>query len=275
LIVEDVSGASYEQFLDANIWKPLGMRDTRITLTTPLRQRLATPYEYVNGVHAVQPFEWYHTIPASSISSTATDMARFMLAHLAPRPALMRTQSRRVMHSTHARGHPDVPGVAYGFFEGDYAGQRVLEHGGAMAGTSTNMVLLPAHAAGFFVASQLEGNPLGGILKEAILDHFFATDNARRRPSAISGTEPPLASFAGRYRWNVYCRSCGGAAPAQGPSVTVTDDAVMFAGRRWIRIAPLLFRRDDGARVIGFRQDQTGRITHLFIDGALTFERID
>ena len=275
LVIQDVSGKSYEDFVRENIWTPLGMHDTRVTLSAEQRARLATAYEFEGGTHVPQRYEWYHTTPASSINSTAADMAKFIRAQLGVQPLLMRETSRRVMQATHARGHADVPGVAYGFFEGDYAGVRVLEHGGAMAGASAHLVLMPEIRAGFFVASQLEGNALGALLKEAIIDRFFRR-NTGRPPTASRDADPPLAAFAGRYRWNVYCRTCGSAAPANGPSVVVNPDSTLsFAGRVWVRIGPLLFRRSDGARVLGFRRNSADRISHLFIDGPLTFERIE
>lgn len=48
-----------------------------------LRERVATGYERPQGPEPVAgPFEYIDDAPAGSLSTTATDMARFMIAHL-------------------------------------------------------------------------------------------------------------------------------------------------------------------------------------------------
>jgi CubicO group peptidase (beta-lactamase class C family) len=104
LLVEDVSGLSYEEYLRQHIWRPLGMTRTYIT-----PGGAPTGYEYENGQVTRAPYEWYHTVPASSINSTAADMARFMIAHLEGGGAILSEQATRDMHRRHAtmpRGFP-------------------------------------------------------------------------------------------------------------------------------------------------------------------------
>ncbi|HEX2217648.1 MAG TPA: serine hydrolase domain-containing protein [Gemmatimonadales bacterium] len=276
LIVEDVTGQPFEEYLKEHVLAPLGMQRSGITLPPALHAELAPGYEYLDHRHVKQPYEWYHTASASSLSATPTDMARFMIAHLGNGAIggsrILSGRSARAMRQPNGRGHPDVPGVALGFFEGDLFGARIVEHGGTVAGTSSGMVLLPDHGAGFFVVGHVEGSTLRDALREAIVRRFFAR---AAPPHPSRRWEPAAQAFAGRYRWNVYCHSCGRPAPQQGPTVSVNEDGTLtFAGQRWVRTGPLLFRRVDGARVLGFRQDPTGRVTHLFIDGPLTFERI-
>ena len=43
-VVEKVSGQRLGEYLQANIWKPLGMQDTTFSLTEPMRARLAQPF---------------------------------------------------------------------------------------------------------------------------------------------------------------------------------------------------------------------------------------
>ena len=81
-LVEDVSGLPFENYLARNLWSPLGMRRTCITIPLELAGDVATGYEFVDGRHEAQAWEWYHTTPASSINSTAADMASWMIAHL-------------------------------------------------------------------------------------------------------------------------------------------------------------------------------------------------
>jgi CubicO group peptidase (beta-lactamase class C family) len=273
LLVEELRGQRFEEALHAVLLAPLGLQSTVFDPSRVGARHLAPGFEWNDSINVAQPREWYHTTPASSLHSTAADMGRFLLAHLGqglhPLPASLRTTMQRA----HGRGHPQVPGVALGWFEGDYRGQRVLEHGGAVAGTSAHLVMLPELGLGWFLASHHEANGLGERLKQVLIDRFFA--RAVTVPAPDPSRVPALQRFAGRYRWDVYCRSCGRPAPTQGPQVSVNSDGtIAFAGRRWIPRDSLLFVQDNGASVLGFRANAAGAITHLFIDGPITFERI-
>ena len=83
-IVERVAGVPFERYVEENIFEPLGME--RSTLREPLPGALeadvAVGYEFADGVFERQDFEWLQQYPAASLSATATDMARFMAAHL-------------------------------------------------------------------------------------------------------------------------------------------------------------------------------------------------
>jgi len=85
LIVANVSGMPFEEYVEKNIFEPLGM--TRSTFREPLPETLApdmaTSYRRENGAFEPAHFELISNFgPAGALSSTATDMARFMVAHL-------------------------------------------------------------------------------------------------------------------------------------------------------------------------------------------------
>ena len=78
LIVEEVSGIPFDQYVDQNIFKPLGMTHSRYVLAPPLPENLATGYFYQNAVQSPQPMDYDSGYPSGSIVSTAADMARFL-----------------------------------------------------------------------------------------------------------------------------------------------------------------------------------------------------
>lgn len=83
LLIEDVSGLPFEEYLRRAIWQPLGMHRTFITVPDSLEPDLATAYELEDDELVPVPYEVYQTPPTSSVVSTAQDMARFMIEHLA------------------------------------------------------------------------------------------------------------------------------------------------------------------------------------------------
>ena len=80
-LVERVSGESFDDYCDKHIFAPLGM--TNSTMRQPLPAALAGQMAsgYKPGQEAGK-FEIVGPAPAGSLSSTGTDMAKFMIAYL-------------------------------------------------------------------------------------------------------------------------------------------------------------------------------------------------
>ena len=271
LLVEEVSGLSYEDYLRQHIWQPLGMRRTFIT---PGGSPLG--YEYENGAVSRSPYEWYHTVPASSINSTAADMARFMIAHLEGGGAILSDSATRAMHRRQATMHPKMPGWTLGFQENDLNGERIIEHGGDIAGFSSLLVLLPDRRTGFFVAHHREGSNLRFTVEQAVLDRFFPDQRVPETLPSPAGTSALAERFVGTYRWNIYCRTC---APGtqQLPEFTVTanaDGTISLQGKRWVEVSPFFFRSTDGKQRLGFAADSAGRVMHLTGGSWMVIERV-
>jgi CubicO group peptidase (beta-lactamase class C family) len=280
-MIEEVAGVRYESFMQRNIWEPLGMRRASINVPAALQKDVAIGYELRGDSLVAQPWEWYHTTPASSINATVADMGRFLLAHLRPARAgtarILSDTALREMHRRQIAMHPSVPGYALGFNEDQIGALRVLEHGGNMAGFSALMVLIPSENAGFFVVNQFEGSRLRDDLKWLLLERFFPAAKQRR---PVPGTLPPVetvrpARFAGRYIPLVSCFSCQ---PIRAGSVmTVSanaDGTLQFAGGRWIAVDSLRFVKDSGSGYIVFRADSTGAVKELFAGGYWGWQKV-
>jgi CubicO group peptidase (beta-lactamase class C family) len=278
-LVEDVSGLPFEDYLAQNIWAPLGMKRTSITVPPALAGDLATGYEYGEGGHRPQRWEWYHTTPASSINSTAADMAVWMITHLQNgRHGDVRTMSEKAalaMHRTQATGHPKLPGIAYGFEEEVYGDLRMLVHGGTVAGFSSLVVLIPEQNLGFFVVNHLENSNLRDHLKWTLVERYYGPPRKAEVPKPSPDFQARAPLFVGRYAWNTYGHTRRGNPP--GFTLTVTsnpDGTLSLNGKRWVEAEPLLFVREDGASKVAFQVDELGRVTHLFLGGFWMFERL-
>lgn len=278
-LVEDISKKNFEDFLSENIWKPLHMQRTNINVPASLKPDVAMGYEYRNGINQPQSWEWYHTTPASSINSTAEDMAHWMIAHLNQgqykNNRLMSPAMMSEMLKHHQGMHPAMYGMAYGFFEEYHNDLRFLYHGGNMAGFNSNVVLMPDKNAGFFFVSHHEGSNFRDYLQWAILERYYKNESTRKVPQ-ISGDSTGAAKFAGQYKYNVYCHTC----ETQARTLLFTlaankDGTLQLNNRKWIESSnKLLFVREDGKSQIAFKQDTVGQITHMYFGGTWTFEKI-
>ncbi|MFA9454234.1 MAG: serine hydrolase domain-containing protein, partial [Candidatus Aminicenantaceae bacterium] len=84
-VVEVVSGIPFEEYLERNIFAPLGMDNSTFRQPLPdhLSEQMSGGYKYGRGVFTPDDFELINGMyPAGSMSTTAEDLARFMIAHL-------------------------------------------------------------------------------------------------------------------------------------------------------------------------------------------------
>lgn len=280
-MIEEVAGVPYETFLRRNIWEPLGMTRSSIDVPAQYPGDVAMGYEARGDSFEPQPWEWYHTTPASSVNASVADMGRFLLAHLSSSAAgnahILSDRSLREMHRQQVTMHPSIPGFALGFYE-DYVGDlHVLEHGGNVAGFSSLMVLIPSADAGFFVVNHFEGSRLRDDLKWTLLERFFPAARVRHPVPAVLPAPGQVRAerFAGQFIPLTSCFSCQ---PVRAPAaLTVTanaDGTLGFAGGRWIAIDTLRFVKDQGTGYIIFRPDSSGAIRELFAGGFWAWQKI-
>ena len=273
-LIEDVSGEKFEDYLRKNIWSPLSMTRTSITVP-PGEANVATGYELENGTLKPQPWEWYHTTPASSINSTAADMARYMIALLGPSPILS-DSSRADLLRQHVAMHPRIPGVTLGFWEDFVGNLRVVEHGGNVAGISAQMTLVPSHNAAFFVVSHFEGSHLRNDVKWELLEHLYPEARERRAvPKPAPDFSKRAANFAGRYAPMTGCESCKPPSAGWILKIDADGDALRFWGKRWIECDPLLFVREDGTAYVTFRTNSEGKVTEMHAGSFWSFRKVD
>src|SRR5918994_5088665 len=176
LLVQDVSGLSFEDYLQRHIWRPLGMTRTSLRRPEGKDSAFATAYQLEDGKPQTIPYEVYHTPPTASIVSTLADMARFMASHLhnghhGPTRILSDTAAEK-MHRQYVTMHPRVPGWTLGFQVNDLNGRRIIEHGGDIGGFSSLMTLMPDEGIGFLVVHHFEGGNLRFDIRQLILHRY-------------------------------------------------------------------------------------------------------
>jgi hypothetical protein len=290
-IVARVSGQPYEQYIQEHILDPLGMTLSTVRSPIPpdLRPLASVGYTYADS--SFQAFPDYIAQPAGLPSgmhqASVTDMARFMIAHLQggrysdaniTEARILKETAAQQMHSTLYTPDPRLLGTAYGFFDFSDNGQRTLGHTGYSPPMHSLLLLLPDQNLGIFVSYNSSGS--GGLegqhsgFQRAFFDHYYPAP-------AVEPIQPPadFAQRADRFvgSYNVYSSYTtllkivalfGG-----GYTVEIRNPGdgtllVPLEGQelRFVEVEPLYFRQVDGPSSIVFREDDRGRITHMFID---------
>jgi len=280
-VVQEVSGMSFEEYVEEYIFKPLGMEQS--TFRQPLPARLAEDmsvgYAYEKGKYEARGFEYINGLaPAGSMSASATDMAKFMIAHLQNgefgEHRILGEETAKLMQSRLFTHDSRVEGNAYGFWELNLNNLRMIGHGGDTLLFHTLLMLVPEQNLGLFVSYNSTGGA-GLVLFEllqAFLDRYFPLEE-------LPELKPPpdfkerAHRFIGGYGLNrsvptTYEKLMN---LIMVTNVQATDEGelvtVLPAGlgtKHWIEVEPLVFREVGGQDTMVFREDRKGRITHAF-----------
>lgn len=160
LIVEEVSGTPFDQYVEQYIFSPLKMTQSSYLLAPPLPEHMATGYQYRNSEQIPQPVDYDDDYPGGSIISTAEDMSHFMLAHLGDGcyqgACILQPATLAEMHQRQADTPYDGQYVTFGFAEGIIDGQRMLGHSGAIRGFGSSLDMLLERDVGYFFSFNAE-----------------------------------------------------------------------------------------------------------------------
>ena len=289
---ETVTGLSYSDYMRREVFEPLGMSRSYVEVPEALKADLALGYSYADGGYRSLNYEYYATLPASSVDAPVTDMAKLMTALLGDgsneHGRLFSADMAARLREPQFRPHPELDGFAWGFWEASWRNLRILEHGGTMRGYSSQMYLIPDESLGIYVAVNRDGETgprvnLPRTVLSRLLPWWYSA--MKRLPSAPKPEPLPIdtARFAGNYIGNLYCHTCyegQGWAPDTDPAVieSVGPGTIRLSDASYYAVEPLLFVRTDGRRKIAFFADDRGRITgcaRSVASPGSTWEKVD
>jgi CubicO group peptidase (beta-lactamase class C family) len=292
-----VNGHPYQDIVDSEIIHPLGLQRTtfrepypaRADLPAPMPATLAgdvsTGYRWSAGGFIPQSFEYVTQIaPAAALSSTAGDMARYMLMILGGGQldgATIYSPAAAVgFRTTLQAPAPGVNGWDNGF--GEFAlpgGFRGLGHGGDTLWFHSMMVTVPALNLGVFVTTNTDTGPkLAFQLPMRIVGQFYAPPQDLPRPGSPALAANPSA-YAGTYLTT--------RRPYSGlerfvflligqTKIAVTDDGRLTAGgEMWTPDGPDgHFRQINGPQTMAFAMDGGRAVRWFPSSGTVAFDRI-
>jgi CubicO group peptidase (beta-lactamase class C family) len=160
-ILEAVTQRPYEQAIQENIFTPLKMRNSFATQVDARKHALATGYRYWFGYPIPAedlPYSRSNT-PSFLLSSSAKDMAHYLIAHLNNGQYQgKQILSANNMATLHKGTAPTPWGDAYGlgWFDEQWKGVRVLNHYGSFAGYHANMAIAPEKGLGLVLLTNAE-----------------------------------------------------------------------------------------------------------------------
>jgi CubicO group peptidase (beta-lactamase class C family) len=253
-VIEKVSGKTYEQFVEEEIFQKLGMANTRYGHFEEVIPRRASGYArdergYRNAdfISMTQPYA------AGSLMSTVDDMAIWARA-LQSEALLKKSSLDRMLTSSRLKSGAFTQ-YGYGTAVRDVEGERVLSHGGDINGFTANFTLVPGKR---LVLAILSNNPAAEPRPRALAERILA--KALGKPveerKTVQLDTATLDEYVGVYRYDakttrsiaregtkLFAQRDGGR--KQEVSILAKDELVYADGSR------LHVRRDAQGKVVG------------------------
>lgn len=177
-IVQRVSGQSFDDYAERQIFGPLGIRHASFRQPLPVesQSQLARGYQLASGPPS--PYEIFPG-PAGNAVFTGADMARFMIAHLQDGEfegrRILRAETARLMHDSPLTiVSPALNRMLLGFYESNRNGRRVIGHEGDTRVFHSILRLLPDENVGIFVVVNSAGlDEAGRAIRLGVSDDFI------------------------------------------------------------------------------------------------------
>ncbi|MFK5632959.1 serine hydrolase [Ornithinimicrobium sp. LYQ103] len=228
-LVATTCGQSFEKALQERVLDPVGMRtSTFLRADVPPHlgagPHLGLPPRVVDGSY---PYTRRHA-PSSSLHSSAAEMGRWMVAHLAGGAGLMSPQTHEVMWEPQIEtGWGELQAqMAYGWFRGSYREHAAVSHSGSDPGFESNLVLLPDLGLGVTVLTNGNTAPIT-TLTRAALDTLLGLEPP---PPPLPPVTVPLAPVLEGYDVHAASDLYRQLAAADPPTVDVEEG---FADAVW------------------------------------------
>jgi CubicO group peptidase (beta-lactamase class C family) len=208
-IVQRISGEPFEAYVEQHILRPLGMLHSTFVQPLPKNFPGYLSKGYRTTKEPPSQFELVITAPAGSLTTTAADMSRFMLAHLQQGSLdgyqMLSPATTALMHSPTQSAAPGFGVMAHGFFLGTQNGRAVLGHGGDTIVYHTEMNLLPQEGVGIFFTYNSRGkdSAVYGARKElfdGFMDRYFPAAATTAQPPTLASAVADAQRIAGRYQ---------------------------------------------------------------------------
>ncbi len=141
-IIEKASGRTYADFVQDRMFKPLGLKGSSYDDTERVVPRRVRGYQKGDGGFVNAPYlSMSQPYAAGSLMSTVDDLAVWSDAVFSGR--LVRKDWLDRAFTPFALANGESSGYGYGWFVGDFAGHRSIEHGGGINGFTSYELTLP------------------------------------------------------------------------------------------------------------------------------------
>jgi len=278
-IVERISGQSFRQYAEDNIFKPLGMSNTHFHDDHEMIvKNRAYSYEPDEDSGFKKKVLSFANVGATSLFTTVEDLAKWVQNFADGRVGGIAAIEQ--MHERGVLNNGKMIAYAFGLNIGGHKGLKTVSHGGSDAGYRTHLVLFPDQKIAVTVLSNLSTfNPAGLAMQVAeiyLADEIVSEETQAEtdEPETIKVDTTIYDDYVGKYFIS-----------SESVTITITkeNDRLMgeATGKTKSELVPeseTKYFMKDAPISVSFQREETGEVTQLtvYMDGReLTAKRIE
>lgn len=190
VVVEKLSGKTWEENVREKILQPLGMARTNFSVDSLAADKDASIGYAVKKDSIINKLDYYHIDamgPAGSINSSVTEMANWVTTwinggkfngrQIIPASYVPEATSAQMAMDggLPTKEIPDVffSSYGYGWMLASYRGHYRVEHGGNIDGFSASTSFFPSDSIGIIVLTNQNGSAVPGVVRNIIADKML------------------------------------------------------------------------------------------------------
>ncbi len=205
MVVEKITGQRWADYVQGNIFDPLGMTATSVDRRDPL---LATPYSVrrPDGTRRVLPFvDSRGMAAATGMTSDVNDLAKFLSAQFRRGPAgranILSAGSWRELLRVRSVDEDWQTGSGLGFDHSRFKDRTYVGHAGGYPGNTTMTLAQLDDKVGVIVLTNTNDSIPRDLARQLMVTVGAAVAKAAK-PAAVPVWDPTWSRFAGIYRRN-------------------------------------------------------------------------
>jgi len=269
LVVANVSGVSFNDYVEQNIFSVLGMDDSSFDEPLPdrLEKKVAVAYKFEAGKYVARPYELITNFtPAGALAATAEDMLKFGAALLNGGSynggRILQPETLDEMNKSHFTADNRLKGNGLGFLHYPWGDTDTFGHDGGTTAFFSHLGITPS--ANLVVFSSFSG-PGGGkiysILSREFYQEFFALPAHHDTPPTDFNDR--VDRFAGTFiSWRGNFSKIEKLIGLVDQKTVAADGqgGLMIGEQRFIEIGDRLFRNVENGDLVAFQENGQGDI---------------
>ena len=233
ILVERLSGQTWEEFAAEHIFKPLEMDESNFTVAElAARENRALAYHRSDEAVAEIPYRNIDNVaPAGSINSTVRDMAQWLRLHLGHIDGVVSEETLAELHTPQMviRSMPgldeftkfaEISKMSYclGWFTNTYRGYRMIHHGGGIDGFASMVTFFPELDLGAVVLTNRDGHMGHMSLIMNLCDRYAGLEPLPWSKRFLEAMEEAQAAMIAEAREKLVADRIPDTAPSRAPA---------------------------------------------------------
>ncbi|MCT4593323.1 MAG: beta-lactamase family protein [Anaeromicrobium sp.] len=273
-IMENISGITYEEYIENNILKPLNMNRTTILQPASAKyDNVSKGHMYLKGDYKVFEDAFTQLPPIGAISTSSEDISKFMIMHLQngryEDKVILKEDTAKLMHKTHFPNDKRLPGICLGFIEWKRNHKRIIWHSGGTALFRTLCMLIPEENVGVFISyNSPNSDKARSEFRQKFLDRYYPYNVEKVKP--LENHKERAKNYEGYFKEGRTAKFNSDKlifALSRMEKVIPNDEGTLtFRGRKYIEVDSLVFYEVNGQGKLIFQEDENENIKYLFQD---------